>query len=126
MDSLSDDMARVERLRDRIGGFPKSPGVYLMKDSRGVVLYVGKAKDLRSRAMSYFQDSTDLLASRGPEIARMAAKVCDVDFLECETEVDALLQENRLIKDVQPQFNARLKDDKSFPYLEITTDDEFP
>jgi len=56
----------------------------------------------------------------------MAAKVVDVDFLECDSEVDALLQENRLIKDIQPQFNAMLKDDKSFPYLEITTGDDFP
>jgi excinuclease ABC subunit C len=126
MDALADEAARIERLRERIAQFPKCPGVYLMKDPKGVVLYVGKAKDLRARAASYFQDSADLLSSRGPEIARMASKVCDIDFLECETEVDALLQENRLIKDIQPQFNAMLKDDKSFPYLEITTSDEFP
>lgn len=113
-------------LRARIALFPKSPGVYLMKDSRGRVLYVGKAKDLRSRVMSYFQDSADLLRTRGPEIASMIAKVVDVDFLETDTEVDALLQENRLIKDIQPQYNERLRDDKSFPYIEITTGDDFP
>lgn len=117
---------RVAALRDRITRFPKSPGVYLMKDAAGVVLYVGKAKDLRTRVASYFQDSADLLSTRGPEIAHMAAKVVDIDFLECETEVDALLQENRLIKDIQPQYNERLRDDKSFPYLEITTGDDFP
>ena len=65
---MSDDAARVEGLRDKIAQFPKTPGVYLMKDGKGVVLYVGKAKDLRSRVASYFQDSTDLLRSRGPEI----------------------------------------------------------
>ncbi len=97
-----------------------------MKDARGRVLYVGKAKDLRARVSSYFQDSTDLLASRGPEIATMASKVADIDFLDCDTEVDALLQENRLIKDIQPPYNERLKDDKSFPYLEITTREDFP
>lgn len=113
-------------LRARIALFPKSPGVYLMKDSRGRVLYVGKAKDLRSRVMSYFQDSADLLRTRGPEIASMIAKVVDVDFLETDTEVDALLQENRLIKDIQPQYNERLRDDKSFPYIEVTTGDDFP
>jgi len=120
------DPKRLEHLRERIRHFPKTPGVYLMKDARGRVLYVGKAKDLRARVGSYFQDSADLLSSRGPEIAHMAAQVVDIDFLDCDTEVDALLQENRLIKDIQPPFNERLRDDKSFPYLEITTRDDFP
>lgn len=118
--------SRISQLRDMISRFPKAPGVYLMKDAQGRVLYVGKARDLRSRVASYFQDSADLLSSRGPEIAHMAALVRDIDFLECDNEVDALLKENRLIKDTQPPFNDRLKDDKSFPYLEITTGDDFP
>jgi excinuclease ABC subunit C len=117
---------RLRRLRERLAHFPKSPGVYLMKDEAGRVLYVGKARDLRARVSSYFQDSADLLSTRGPAIADMAARVADIDFLECETEVDALLTENRLIKDIQPPCNERLKDDKSFPYLEITTGDDFP
>ncbi len=125
-EALRDSAERVEALREKIRHFPKTPGVYLMKDAHGVVLYVGKAKDLRSRVGSYFQNATDLLATRGPEIARMAAEVTDIDFLDCETEVDALLQENRLIKDIQPAYNERQKDDKSFPYLEITTGDDFP
>ena len=126
MDSPADDADRVTRLRNCIARFPKTPGVYLMKDAKGRVLYVGKAKDLRARVSSYFQDSTDLLATRGPDIARMISKVRDIDFLECETEVDALLQESRLIKDIQPPHNAQLRDDKTFPYLEITTGDDFP
>lgn len=117
---------RVQRLRERIAHFPKTPGVYLMKDAEGRVLYIGKARDLRARVSSYFQDSADLLSSRGPEIAHMAALVEDIDFLDCETEVDALLKENRLIKDIQPPFNDRLRDDKSFPYIEIRTGDDFP
>lgn len=117
---------RIARLREHISRFPQTPGVYLMKDAEGRVLYIGKARSLRSRVASYFQDSADLLATRGPEIAHMASLVTDIDFLECETEVDALLTENRLIKDTQPPFNERLKDDKSFPYLEITTGDDFP
>ena len=120
------DDERIERLRESIAAFPKQPGVYLMKDRQGVVLYIGKAKDLRARVGSYFQDSADLLNTRGPEIARMVATVADIDVLECDTEVDALLQESRLIKDIQPQFNVQLKDDKTFPYLEITTGDDFP
>lgn len=120
------DHERITRLRAKIGKFPKSPGVYLMKDRDGIVLYVGKARELRSRAASYFQDSADLLNTRGPRIVHMIAQVADIDFLECQTEVDAILKENRLIKDIQPPYNEQLKDDKTFPYLEITTGDDFP
>jgi excinuclease ABC subunit C len=123
---VSADDARIRRLRERIANFPKTPGVYLMKDRSGQVLYIGKAKDLRSRVSSYFQDSADLLNNRGPEIARMVTQVDDIDFLDADTEVDALLQEARLVKDIQPPFNAQLRDDKTFPYLEITTGDDFP
>lgn len=126
MEASANDPSHIERLREKISAFPKTPGVYLMKDARGLVLYVGKAKDLRARVSSYFQESADLLATRGPDIARMIAKVDDIDFLECETEVDALLTEARLIKDIQPPHNAMLKDGKTFPYLEITTGDDFP
>ncbi len=117
---------RVSRIRDTIAQFPKVPGVYLMKDVDGVVLYVGKAADLRSRVSSYFQDSADLLTTRGPRIAHMITLVEEIDFVECETEVDALLAEARLIKDIQPAYNASLKDGKTFPYLEIRTDEDFP
>ncbi len=119
--------AAIEDIRTRISTLPTGPGVYLFKDANEVVLYVGKAKSLRSRVASYFQPGANLLASRGHEIARMISKlVVDVDILECHSEVDALLHENRLIKDIQPRFNERLKDDKSFPYLQITTGEDFP
>jgi len=117
---------RLEAIRRRIAEFPKSPGVYLMKDTEGRVLYVGKAKDLRSRVSSYFQPSADLLNTRGPDICRMVSKVTDIDFLECDSEVDALLKEARLIKDIQPPHNAMAKDDRTFPYVEITMRDDFP
>ncbi|MFQ5590635.1 MAG: UvrB/UvrC motif-containing protein [Phycisphaerae bacterium] len=120
------DAQRLETIRKHISGFPHAPGVYLMKDAAGRVLYIGKAKELRSRVASYFQPSADLLNTRGPDICRMVEKVIDIDYLECETEVDALLKEARLIKDIQPPHNAQLKDDKTFPYLEITTRDDFP
>ena len=117
----------LEDLRKKAAEFPTGPGVYLFKDDAGVVLYVGKAKGLRSRVMSYLQPSADLLASRGPEIERMVSGLAaDVDCLECPSEVDAVLRESRLIKDIQPRFNAHLKDDKSFPYLQITTGEDFP
>ncbi|MBU0717094.1 MAG: GIY-YIG nuclease family protein, partial [Planctomycetes bacterium] len=120
------DDERISRLRGRIAQLPKTPGVYLMKDREGVVLYVGKARELRARVASYFQDSTDLLNTRGPRIATMVTQVEEIDVLECETEVDALLKESRLIKDIQPHYNEQLKDGKTFPYLEITTSDDFP
>ena len=117
----------LEDLRNTVAKLPAAPGVYFFKDRAGVVLYVGKAKNLRSRVASYFQPSADLPASRGPTIQRMIEElVCDFDVLECDSEVDALLRENRLIKDIQPRFNERLKDDKSFPYLQITCDEDFP
>lgn len=117
---------RLQQIREKIAQFPKEPGVYLMKDGEGRALYIGKAKDLRSRVSSYFQPGADLLNTRGPDIARMVTLVEDIDFLDCETEVDAMLKEARLIKDTQPPFNAQLKDDKTFPYIEITTRDDFP
>jgi excinuclease ABC subunit C len=120
------DINRESFLRKKIQELPKVPGVYLFKDSEGRVLYIGKSIDLRSRVSSYFQPSSDLLASRGPRIVEMIVKVQDIDYLECENEVEALLSENRLIKDIQPTYNERQTDDKSYPYLEITTQDEFP
>ena len=119
--------AVLNALRDKAAQLPASPGVYLFKDAAGAVLYVGKAKDLRSRVASYLQPGADLLGSRGPEILhRIEQLAVDVDMLECESEVDALLRESRLIKDIQPPFNERLKDDKTFPYLEIVTCEDFP
>jgi excinuclease ABC subunit C len=75
------DDQRLEVIRQRVAEFPKTPGVYLMKDGEGRVLYIGKAKDLRSRVGSYFQPSADLLNTRGPDICRMVDKVADIDFL---------------------------------------------
>ena len=115
-----------DKLRRTIKEFPVAPGLYFMKDSKGTVLYIGKAKNLRSRVASYFQPSADIESSRGPRIAEMLAKVDTVDFIETKNEVDAVLQEARLIKDVRPPYNADLTDDKTFPYLEITTRDQFP
>ncbi|MBN1942212.1 MAG: excinuclease ABC subunit UvrC [Phycisphaerae bacterium] len=113
-------------MREKAGQLPDQPGVYLFKDAKGVVLYIGKAKSLRNRVASYVQPGAKLLQSRGPEIERMISLAADVDVLVCQSEVDALLRESRLIKDIQPRFNERLKDDKSFPYLQITTREDFP
>ena len=114
--------SRLERLAAQARGLPRKPGVYLMKDAAGVVLYVGKASILPNRVASYFQPSTDL----GPKKGRMLELIEDFDVIECEGEWEALLLESRLIKDTRPRFNERLVDDKTFPYLAITLGDDFP
>ncbi|MCC7409449.1 MAG: UvrB/UvrC motif-containing protein [Phycisphaeraceae bacterium] len=93
-----------------------------MKDPAGVVIYVGKALRLPDRVSSYFVPSADL----GPKKQRMLDLVDDFDIIECEGEWEALLIENRLIKDIHPRFNVRLTDDKTFPYLVVTMRDDFP
>ena len=102
--------------------FPQVPGVYLMKDATGVVIYIGKAKNLRSRARSYFLAA----AAEDPRTAWLVREIRDIDYLQAESEIDAILMEARLIKDIQPKYNRDLRDGKSFPYLEITTREDFP
>ncbi len=117
---------RLKAIREQIQGFPAGPGLYFMKGPKEEVLYIGKAKNLRSRVASYFQPSADLSETRGPKIVEMLNKVETVDYLETETEVDAMLKEARLVKDIRPAYNTDLVDDKTFPYLEITASDDFP
>jgi len=119
--------AILEDLRAKIAELPTGPGVYLFKDAAGVVLYVGKAASLRSRVASYLQEGANLAATRGQRIDRMIRELAaDVDVLLCDSEVDALLTESRLIKDIHPPYNARQKDQKTYPYLQIRTDEGFP
>jgi excinuclease ABC subunit C len=113
---------RLEKLAEKAKTLPKAPGVYLMKDSAGRVIYIGKSASLRDRVGSYFQPSTKLEHKK----AGLRETVVDFDFIQTDSEVEALLAENRLIKDIQPKYNARLLDDKTYPYLMITTGDEFP
>jgi excinuclease ABC subunit C len=117
----ADDEAGFRRAAAKVREFPQTSGVYLMKDAAGRVIYIGKAKNLRSRASSYFQKpaAEDLRTE-------WVTEICDIDYVACESEVDALLMEARLIKDVQPKYNKELKDDKTFPYLMFTTREDFP
>jgi len=114
--------ARIRRLSEKARALPKVPGVYLMKDAEGRVLYVGKAGCLPDRVGSYFVPSAD----PGFRKREMLEIVRDFEFIPCEGEWEALLMESRLVKDARPRFNARLTDDKTFPYLAITVREEFP
>ncbi len=113
---------RLNRLLKKSRLLAKSPGVYLMKDHKGVVLYVGKALNLPDRVSSYFVPSAELGPKKGP----MLEVVHDFEVLLCESEWEALLTENRLIKDTRPRFNVRLTDDKTFPYLAVTQREDYP
>jgi len=124
--SENNEQNRLDSIRRRIKDFPTGPGLYFMKGPNDKVLYIGKAKNLRSRASSYFQQSADMITSRGPKIAEMLGKVVGIDFLETANEVEAVLAEARLVKDIRPPYNTELVDDKTFPYLEITTGEDFP
>lgn len=108
----------IERLR----ALPARPGVYLMRDDSGAILYVGKASRLRSRVSTYFGSPYDL----PPKIRQMVRRVADFEFIVTESEQEALILESNLIKEHQPQYNARLKDDKSYPFIKIDTTEDFP
>src|SRR5215216_257388 len=101
---------------------PTSPGVYIFKDAGGTVIYVGKAKNVRSRVASYFNRSGD----GRPKIAELRERVRQIDFIVTGSETEALVLEANLIKRYRPRFNASLKDDKSYPYIVVTTGDEYP
>jgi excinuclease ABC subunit C len=113
---------RIAKLSEKAKTLPRTPGVYLMKDEKGRVIYIGKSASLRDRVCSYFQSGAKLEFRK----SGLLGQVVDFDVVQCDSEVEALLVENRLIKDIQPRFNARLLDDKTFPYLMVTSCDEFP
>ncbi|MEE8472144.1 MAG: excinuclease ABC subunit UvrC, partial [Dehalococcoidia bacterium] len=109
-------------LGEQIKALPARPGVYLLKDERGTVLYVGKASSLRQRVRSYFGPPSGL----STKTQKLVARVADLDFLVTDSEQEALLLENNLIKSHRPRYNVHLKDDKSYPYLKIDLQDRWP
>ncbi|MBI4358156.1 MAG: excinuclease ABC subunit UvrC [Candidatus Omnitrophica bacterium] len=107
-------------VREKIQALPQTPGVYLFKGKRDELLYIGKARDLRARVLSYFRDRT-----HSPKIAVLLGRISDVDVIETQTEVDALLLEAQLVRKHEPKYNTQLKDDKSYPLLKLSGD-RFP
>src|SRR5579859_4885376 len=112
----------ASRLEDQLKQLPAKPGVYLFRDERGQVLYIGKAKTLRPRVRSYFQSGQDGRA----QIRSLPGRVADVEVIVTGSEVEALHLEQNLVKRHRPPFNVRLRDDKSFPYIAVTVEDEYP
>ena len=109
-------------VEQRLEATPERPGVYLMKDARGTVLYVGKASVLRNRLRTYFGSPS----AQPNKTRRMMGHVHDFEYIVTDTEAEALILENTLIKRYKPRYNARLKDDKTYPYLKIDLNEDFP
>ena len=109
-------------IRERIRMAPCEPGVYIMKDADGHILYVGKSRNLRDRIRSYFTSRTD----RGNRITMMVTKIRNIETIVTQTEVDALILENSLIKKHRPKYNVLLRDDKTYPLLKFTWQEPFP
>src|SRR6476661_7663793 len=108
--------------RPPAGTIPDTPGSYQFKDAEGRVIYVGKAKSLRSRLSNYFANTATLL----PRTAAMFANAETVEWIQVRNDVEALMLEHSLIKQHKPRFNVRLRDDKSYPFMAVTMDEEWP
>jgi excinuclease ABC subunit C len=120
--NLTEEPEYRQQIRRKLRGLPADPGVYLMKDARGKVIYVGKALRLANRIRSYFQDPARL----DPKTVRLVARIHDFDWVVAPSEKDALVLEDQLIKEYRPYYNIRLKDDKAYPYLRLTSAEEYP
>jgi excinuclease ABC subunit C len=110
-------------LSQKIKELPLKPGVYIFKDAKGAVLYVGKAVKLRQRVSSYFKKEAD---SRGPRIASMVSQIADLDYAVTDNEVESLVLENNFIKSLRPKYNVRLRDDKNYLFIKLNLQDEIP
>src|SRR5438270_10621355 len=113
----------AEAIERQLRRVPQGPGVYLFRNQRGDVLYVGKAKSLRPRVRSYFQAGS---SDTRPGIRQMSGRVETIETIVTQSEVEALHLEQNLVKRHRPPFNVRLRDDKSFPYIAVTVEDDYP
>ena len=118
---MEDREATRARLLDKANSLPLRPGVYIMKNNAGTVIYVGKSAKLKNRVSQYFQNS-----KKNIKTEKMVGAVHDFDFYLCDTEMEALTLENVLIKEYNPRYNILLKDAKSYPYIKVTTGEEYP
>lgn len=107
---------------ETLKNLPESPGVYIMRDIEGTIIYVGKAKILKNRVKSYFQHRDD----RDSKTSMLVSNVESIEYIVTHTEEEALILENTLIKRHKPKYNILLKDDKTYPHIKITVQEEFP
>lgn len=112
-------MEKSDHIQELLDNAPKSPGVYIFKDHKGDILYIGKAKVIRNRVRSYFRGNGDHLE---PRTHTMVKKITDIEFIVTDSEVESLLLEANLIKENSPRYNVLLRDDKSYPYVRITNE----
>lgn len=109
-------------INEELKKLPTCPGVYMHKDRLGTVIYVGKAVNLRNRVRQYFRNSSQ----HSPKVRSMVSNIAEFDYITCGTEMEALILECNLIKKYMPKYNILLKDDKTYPYIEVTMSEEFP
>lgn len=119
---MSEQNQFSDSIKNALAVLPDKPGVYLMHDAAGKVIYVGKAVVLKNRVRSYFRN----LASHTPKVKAMVAKIAEIETIVTSSEVEALILECNLIKKYRPRYNIMLKDDKTYPYLKVTMQDDFP
>lgn len=119
---MSDEIKREKSFEDELKKLPKEPGVYIMRDAGDAILYVGKAINLHNRVRSYFRENI----GRGPAIDRMVSLIARFEYIVTDSELEALVLENNLIKEHSPKYNTLLKDDKTYPYIKVTMGEEYP
>ena len=109
-------------VKEELHKLPNKPGVYIMHDADDTILYVGKAKNLHNRVRSYFKENI----GRGPQIDKMVSLIARFEYIVTDSELEALVLENNLIKEYSPKYNTLLKDDKTYPYIKVTLGEDYP
>lgn len=116
------DADKNKRIEEELKKLPSDPGVYLMHDEQQQIIYIGKAKNLKNRVTQYFRSGAD----RSPKIGRMLTLISYFEYIVTDSEVEALILENNLIKEHHPRYNTMLKDDKTYPYIKVNLEEQFP
>ena len=109
-------------IQENLKNLPDGPGVYMHKDRLGNIIYVGKAVSLRNRVRQYFQSKKNM----APKVRSMVEQIAEFEYITTGSEMEALVLENNLIKRYMPKYNVLLRDDKTYPYIVITTNEDYP
>ena len=109
-------------IQEELKKLPGKPGVYIMHDEQDHIIYVGKAVNLHNRVRSYFRK----IVGRGPQIDQMVRQIARFEYIVTDSELEALVLENNLIKEHSPKYNTLLKDDKTYPYIKVTVNEQYP